>query len=207
MVFSGIVEGTATVIAVTRKKGLYNLEIEVQDGFPSDLQIGASVCVDGVCLTVSSVKGNRLKFDVMMETLNVSTLEMIKENDAVNIERSMRFGDEIGGHLVSGHVSDVVTVLQVDKPENNHVITFRTTPEVMRYIFPKGYIALNGVSLTIGEVDRFRNEFSAYLIPETLRLTNLGQKQAGDPVNLEIETQTRNTVDTISGATKETING
>ena len=109
--------------------------------------------------------------------------------------------------MVSGHVSDVVTVLQVDKPENNHVITFRTTPEVMRYIFPKGYIALNGVSLTIGEVDRFRNEFSAYLIPETLRLTNLGQKQAGDPVNLEIETQTRNTVDTISGATKETING
>tara|TARA_B100000586_G_scaffold93228_1_gene66396 strand:+ start:50 stop:673 length:624 start_codon:yes stop_codon:yes gene_type:complete len=207
MVFSGIVEGTATVTAVVRKKGLYKLEIEVQDGFSSDLQIGASVCVDGVCLTVSSVKGNRLKFDVMMETLNVSTLEMIKENDAVNIERSMRFGDEIGGHLVSGHVSDVVTVLQVDKPENNHVITFRTTPEVMRYIFPKGYIALNGVSLTIGEVDRFRNEFSAYLIPETLRLTNLGQKQAGDPVNLEIETQTRNTVDTISGATKETING
>ena len=207
MVFSGIVEGTATVIAVTRKKGLYNLEIEVQDGFPSDLQIGASVCVDGVCLTVSSVKGNRLKFDVMMETLNVSTLEMIKENDAVNIERSMRFGDEIGGHLVSGHVSDVVTVLQVDKPENNHVITFRTTPEVMRYIFPKGYIALNGVSLTIGEADRSRNEFRVYLIPETLRLTNLGQKKVGDTVNLEIETQTRNMVDTVSEITKETING
>ena len=207
MVFSGIVEGTATVIAVTRKKGLYNLEIEVQDGFPSDLQIGASVCVDGVCLTVSSVKGNRLKFDVMMETLNVSTLEMIKENDAVNIERSMRFGDEIGGHLVSGHVSDVVTVLQVDKPENNHVITFRTTPEVMRYIFPKGYIALNGVSLTIGEADRSRNEFRVYLIPETLRLTNLGQKKVGDTVNLEIETQTRNMVDTVSEISKETING
>jgi len=207
MVFSGIVEGTATVTAVVRKKGLYKLVIEVQDGFSSDLQIGASVCVDGVCLTVSSVNGNRLKFDVMMETLNVSTLEMIKEDDRVNIERSMRFGDEIGGHLVSGHVSDVVTVLQVDKPENNHVMTFRTTTEVMRYIFPKGYIALNGVSLTIGEVDRSRNEFSAYLIPETLRLTNLGQKQAGDPVNLEIETQTRNTVDTISGVAKETTSG
>ena len=115
--------------------------------------------IDGVCLTVSSVNGNRLSFAVMMETLNITTLEMIKEEDRVNIERSMKFGDEIGGHLVSGHVSDVVTVLQVDKPENNHVMTFQTTSEVMRYIFPKGYIALNGVSLTIGEVDRSRNEF------------------------------------------------
>jgi riboflavin synthase len=207
MVFSGIVEGTATVTAVARNKGLYNLEIEVPDGFSSDLQIGVSVCVDGVCLTVSSIRSDRLGFDVMMETLNVSTLEAIKEDDKVNVERSMRFGDEIGGHLVSGHVSDMVTVLQVDKPENNHVMTFRTTPEVMRYVFPKGYIALNGVSLTIGEVDRSRNEFSAYLIPETLRLTNLGQKQAGDPVNLEIETQTRNMVDTISGAVEETTSG
>ena len=166
MVFSGIVEGTSTVIAVVRNKGLYNLDIEVPDGFSSDLQIGSSVCVDGVCLTVSSIKGDRLSFDVMMETLNVSTFEAIKEDDKVNVERSMKFGDEIGGHLVSGHVSDIVTILQVDKPENNHVMTFRTTPEVMRYVFPKGYIALNGVSLTIGEVDRSRNEFSAYLIPE-----------------------------------------
>jgi len=207
MVFSGIVEGTSTVIAVVRNKGLYNLEIEVPDGFSSDLQIGSSVCVDGVCLTVSSIKGDRLSFDVMMETLNVSTLEAIKEDDKVNVERSMKFGDEIGGHLVSGHVSDIVTILQVDKPENNHVMTFRTTPEVMRYVFPKGYIALNGVSLTIGEADRSRNEFRVYLIPETLRLTNLGQKKVGDTVNLEIETQTRNMVDTVSEITKETING
>jgi riboflavin synthase len=77
----------------------------------------------------------------------------------------------------------------------------------MRYVFPKGYIALNGVSLTIGEVDRSRNEFRVYLIPETLRLTNLGQKKAGDTVNLEIETQTRNMVDTVSEISKETING
>ena len=207
MVFSGIVEGTSTVITVVRNKGLYNLEIEVPDGFSSDLQIGSSVCVDGVCLTISSIKGDRLGFDVMMETLNVSTLEAIKEDDKVNVERSMKFGDEIGGHLVSGHVSDIVTILQVDKPENNHVLTFRTTPKVMRYVFPKGYIALNGVSLTIGEADRFRNEFRVYLIPETLRLTNLGQKKVGDTVNLEIETQTRNMVDTVSEITKETING
>ena len=207
MVFSGIVEGTAIVTKVTKHKGLYNLEIKVPDGFSSDLQIGASVCVDGVCLTTSSFKDNRIGFDIMMETLNVSTLNAIKEDESVNIERSIKFGDEVGGHLVSGHVSDIVTVSQVDKPENNHAITFQTTSEVMRYIFPKGYVALNGVSLTIGEIHRSQNEFNVYLIPETLRLTNLGQKKAGDQVNLEIETQTRNMVDTVSEISKETING
>ena len=207
MVFSGIVEATAIVNSVTKHKGLYNLEIEVPDNFSTDIQIGASVCVDGVCLTVSSIKEQTLNFDVMMETLKVSTLNSIKENDKVNIERSIKLGDEIGGHLVSGHVSDIVKICQIDKPVNNHVITFQTTSETIRYIFPKGYIALDGISLTIGEVLKSKNEFKVYLIPETLRLTNLGQKKVGDTVNLEIETQTRNMVDTVSEITKETING
>ena len=116
-------------------------------------------------------------------------------------------GDEIGGHLVSGHVSDIVTICQIENPENNHVVTFQTSSEVMKYIFSKGYIALNGVSLTIGDVNRSDNRFNVYLVPETLRLTNLGEKDIGDSVNLEIETQTRNTIDTISLVSKETING
>ena len=207
MVFSGIVETTAIVNSVTKHKGLYNLEIEVPDNFSTDLQIGASVCVDGVCLTVSSVKGSTLNFDVMMETLKVSTLNSIKENDKVNMELSLNLGDEIGGHLVSGHVSDIVKICQIDNPMNNHVITFQTTSETIRYIFPKGYIALDGIRLTIGEVRKSKNEFNVYLIPETLRLTNLGKKKVGDTVNLEIETQTRNMVDTVSEITKETING
>ena len=207
MVFSGIVEATAIVNSVTKHKGLYNLEIEVPDNFSTDIQIGASVCVDGVCLTVSSIKEQTLNFDVMMETLKVSTLNSIKENDKVNMERSIKLGDEIGGHLVSGHVSDIVKICQIDKPVNNHIITFQTTSETMRYIFPKGYIALDGISLTIGKVRKSKNEFNVYLIPETLRLTNLGQKKVGDTVNLEIETQTRNMVDTVSEISKETING
>ena len=207
MVFSGIVETTAIVTSVTKHKGLYNIAIEVPDNFSTNLQIGASVCVDGVCLTVSSIKGSILNFDVMMETLKVSTLNSIKENDKVNMERSIKLGDEIGGHLVSGHVSDIVKICQIYEPVNNYVITFQTTSETMRYIFPKGYIALDGISLTIGEVRKSRNEFNVYLIPETLRLTNLGQKKLGDIVNLEIETQTRNMVDTVSEITKETING
>jgi len=207
MVFSGIVEGTAVVSRVTKETGLYKLEIETSPDFSSGLQIGGSVFIDGVCLTASSIESNSLGFDIMMETLDVTTLNNVKKNDIVNVERSVKLGDEIGGHLVSGHVSEVITVFEVERPENNHVITFQTNSEVMRYIFPKGYIALNGVSLTVGEVNRSDNRFSVYLIPETLRLTNLGRKEVGDSINLEIETQTRNMVDTISVITEETING
>ena len=207
MVFSGIVEGTAVVSRVTKETGLYRVVIEASPDFSSGLQIGGSVCVDGVCLTASSIESNCLGFDVMMETLDVTTLNNVKENDIVNVERSVKLGDEIGGHLVSGHVSDVVTISEIDKPENNHVITFQTNSEVIRYVFTKGDSALNGVSLTVGEVNRSDNRFSVYLIPETLRLTNLGSKEVGDSINLEIETQTRNMIDTISVVSKETING
>ena len=207
MVFSGIVEGTAVVSRVTKESGLYRLEVETSHDFSSGLKIGGSVCVDGVCLTTSSIESNCLSFDIMIETLNVTTLNNIKENDIVNVERSIKLGDEIGGHLVSGHVSGIVTIRQIVKPENNHIITFQTNSDVIRYIFPKGYVALNGVSLTIGDVNRSDNCFSVYLIPETLRLTNLGNKEVGDSVNLEIETQTRNMVDTVSMISKETING
>ena len=119
----------------------------------------------------------------------------------------MKIGDEIGGHLLSGHVSTTATISKVENPDNNHIITFSTDLETIKYIFPKGYIALNGVSLTVGEVDRQNKNFNVYLIPETLRLTNLGNKIIGDRINLEIETQTRNMVDTISEINKESIHG
>ena len=201
--FTGIIKNLGVVKDINDN----SLIINTDDLHFLNIDSGTSVSVDGVCLTVSSIKGRTLKFDVMMETLKVSTLNSIKENDKVNMERSIKLGDEIGGHLVSGHVSDIVKICQIDKPVNNHVLTFQTTSEPMRYIFPKGYIALDGISLTIGEVRKSKNEFNVYLIPETLRLTNLGQKKVGDNVNLEIETQTRNMVDTVSEITKETING
>ena len=112
MVFSGIVETTAIVTSVTKHKGLYNLEIEVPTDFSTGLQIGASVCVDGVCLTVSSIKGQTLNFDVMMETLKVSTLNSIKENDNVNMERSIKLGDEIVD-VVVGLQDDIATLATV----------------------------------------------------------------------------------------------
>ena len=207
MVFTGIVEGTGTVTEIVRSKNLSKLTVQTSTEFCQDIKIGASVCVDGVCLTICTIDNDKLKFDIMMETLSVTTFDAIKEEDIVNIERSMKLGDEIGGHLLSGHVSSTVKISKIETPENNHILTFQTSSDVLKYIFPKGYVALNGVSLTIGEVDKVKKTFNVYLIPETLRLTNLQNKLIGNRINIEIETQTRNMVDTISEINKESIHG
>ena len=207
MVFTGIVEGTGIVTEIVRSKNLSKLTVQTSTEFCQDIKIGASVCVDGVCLTICTIDNDKLKFDIMMETLSVTTFDAIKEEDIVNIERSMKLGDEIGGHLLSGHVSSTVKISKIETPENNYILTFQTSSDVLKYIFPKGYVALNGVSLTIGEVDKVKKTFNVYLIPETLRLTNLQNKLIGNRINIEIETQTRNMVDTISEINKESIHG
>ena len=207
MVFSGIVEGTGVVSSVTESEYLTKISVKMPSKFSDDIKIGASVCIDGVCLTVCSINRDELDFDIIMETLNVTTFSNVKTGDAVNVERSMKLGEEIGGHLLSGHVSTTATISKLETPENNHIVTFSTDLETIKYIFPKGYIALNGVSLTVGEVDKSNQTFNVYLIPETLRLTNLGEKEVGDKINLEIETQTRNMVDTLSEMNKESIHG
>ena len=207
MVFTGIVEGTGAVSNVIISENLTKISVNMPPKFSEGIKIGASVCVDGVCLTVSSINRDELSFDIIMETLNVTTFSNVKIGDVVNVERSMKLGDEIGGHLLSGHVSKAATISKLETPENNHIVTFSTDLETIKYIFPKGYIALNGVSLTVSEVDKANQTFNVYLIPETLRLTNLGEKEVGDKINLEIETQTRNTVDTISEMNKRPIHG
>ena len=207
MVFTGIVERTGIVTEIVHSKNLSKLTVQTSTEFCQDIKIGASVCVDGVCLTICTIDNDKLKFDIMMETLSVTTFDSIKEEDIVNIERSMKLGDEIGGHLLSGHVSSTVKISKIETPENNHILTFQTSSDVLKYIFPKGYVALNGVSLTIGEVDKVKKTFNVYLIPETLRLTNLQNKLVGDRINIEIETQTRSMVDTISEINKESIHG
>ena len=207
MVFTGIVERTGIVTEIVHSKNLSKLTVQTSTEFCQDIKIGASVCVDGVCLTICTIDNDKLKFDIMMETLSVTTFDSIKEEDIVNIERSMKLGDEIGGHLLSGHVSSTVKISKIETPENNHILIFQTSSDVLKYIFPKGYVALNGVSLTIGEVDKVKKTFNVYLIPETLRLTNLQNKLIGNRINIEIETQTRNMVDTISEINKESIHG
>ena len=206
MVFSGIVHSTGTITQASKNKDSLTLEVESSSDFVADLQIGASVCVDGVCLTVTSVTDTLMCFDLIIETLRSTTFDKVKISEQVNLERSIKFGDEIGGHILSGHVSDTVSIDKISKTDENYVLTFKTSSDIVKYIFPKGYVAINGVSLTVGDVSRENNLFNVYLIPETLRRTNLSNKLVGDLVNVEIESQTRNTVDTITQITKENIN-
>ncbi len=206
MVFSGIVHSTGTITQASKNKDSLTLEVESSSDFVADLQIGASVCVDGVCLTVTSVTDTLMSFDLIIETLRSTTFDKVKISEQVNLERSIKFGDEIGGHILSGHVSDTVSIDKISKTDENYVLTFKTSSDLVKYIFPKGYVAINGVSLTVGDVSREDNLFNVYLIPETLRRTNLSNKLVGDLVNVEIESQTRNTVDTITQITKENIN-
>jgi riboflavin synthase len=205
MVFTGIVEGTGIISKINRKENLTTIIVKTPSNFSKGIQVGASVCVDGVCLTVTEINQDSLEFDLIMETLKVTTFGKIEEKSIVNIERSLKLGDEIGGHIISGHVFDTATIIEITEPENNYILTLSFNPDLQKYIFPKGYISLNGISLTIGEVNE--NTFTVYLIPETLRLTNLMHKLVGDSINIEIETQTRNTVDTIIEMNKESING
>ena len=206
MVFSGIVHSTGTITQASKNKDSLTLEVESSSDFVADLQIGASVCVDGVCLTVTSVTDTLMCFDLIIETLRSTTFDKVKISEQVNLERSIKFGDEIGGHILSGHVSDTISIDKISKTDENYVLTFKTSSDIVKYIFPKGYVAINGVSLTVGDVSREDNLFNVYLIPETLRRTNLSNKLVGDLVNVEIESQTRNTVDTITQITKENIN-
>ncbi|MFT3737025.1 MAG: riboflavin synthase subunit alpha [Rhodocyclaceae bacterium] len=195
--FTGIVKGTASLRALERKAGLSTLTLDFPPGFDVQLETGASVAVDGVCLTVTRHAAGWAEFDVMQESLARTTLADIAVGDHFNVERAAHDGAEIGGHPLSGHVDCTATVVGIETPENNKVMRFEVAPEWMHYIFAKGYIAVNGCSLTVSDVDRAARRFSVWFIPETLRMTTFDAKAIGSQVNIEIERATQVTVDTI----------
>jgi riboflavin synthase len=194
--YTGIVQRVADIIAVDKKTGLNTLVINFNTAQLNNLSIGASVAVDGVCLTVTTIENNRVSFDVMQETLNKTTLGLLTAGDKVNLERSAKQGDEIGGHILSGHIEGTATIAQIKESENNYMIDFSCPAEWMKYILPKGFIAINGASLTIIDTQA-TGGFNISLIPETLRATTFKQKAVGDKVNIEIECQTKVIVSTV----------
>ena len=201
--YTGIVQSACTVTHIESQPGLKTLTISMPSALLEGLELGASVGVDGVCLTVTAFDEREARFDVMHETLRVTTLGSLEVGDSVNVERSAKQGVEIGGHLVSGHVDGVAQITAIDEPENNRFVTYRVPPEKMRYIFHKGFIALNGCSLTVAEVDKSASSFKVCFIPETLRLTTHGNKTLGDQVNFEIDRQTQTIVDTVEQFLKD----
>lgn len=199
--FTGIVQGIATVSALRERPGLRSFTLQFPPGFAAGLEIGASVAVDGTCLTVTALHGEAAAdFDVMQQTLALTTLGALRDGSRVNVERSAKSGAEVGGHVLSGHVDAVATLSQLRRPENNHVLRFEVPAPWMNYVFNKGFMAVNGASLTVADSHRAPDGsgwFEVWLIPETLRMTTFGDKAEGARVNLEIERQTQVIVDTV----------
>ncbi len=205
--FTGIVQGMARVAELVDRPGLRSFLLQFPPGFAKDLALGASVAVDGVCLTVTELQGSdAARFDVMQQSLALTTLAGLAQGHAVNVERAAKDGAEIGGHPLSGHVDLQATLVALREPENNRVLRFEVPAPWMRYVFAKGYIAVNGASLTVAEAQRNTDGsgwFEVWLIPETLRMTTFGRQQVGDRVNIEIERSTQVFVDTVRDAIDE----
>jgi riboflavin synthase len=202
--FTGIIQGVARVAAITDRPGLRSFELALPEAFDDGLEIGASVACDGVCLTVTSrPAAGRACFDVMQQSLALTTLGSLATGDGLNVERAARDGAEIGGHPLSGHVDCLARLVAIRRPENNCVLRIEVPPSHRRYVFAKGYVAVNGASLTVAEVDRRAGWFEVWLIPETLRMTTFADKRIDDGLNLEIERGTQVVVDTVREALDE----
>ncbi|MCZ7835217.1 MULTISPECIES: riboflavin synthase subunit alpha [Atlantibacter] len=194
--FTGIVQGVAKIIAIDEKPNFRTHVVELPPSLLPGLETGASVAHNGCCLTVTHIDGNQVSFDLMKETLRITNLGELAVGDLVNIERAAKFSDEIGGHLMSGHIMTTAEVAKILTSENNRQIWFKPQDAtLMKYILHKGFIGIDGISLTVGEVTASR--FCVYLIPETLQRTTLGNKKLGQRVNIEIDPQTQAVVDTV----------
>ena len=190
--FTGIIRGIGLVAEAALKNSILRYAIQ----FPADLlhglEQGASVSVDGACQTVVKIDQDQIWFEAIGETLERTTLNGLQKGRRVNLERAACFGDEIGGHLLSGHIYGTAPLISI----NQNIYTFRGSSAWMKYLFSKGYIAIDGISLTL--VDVGQDNFSVHLIPETLSHTNIGQKKLSESANIEIDSITQAAVDTVT---------
>ena len=194
--FSGIVECTGEISKVINHEDILSIEVLCPDGFNKNLKGGASISVDGVCLTSKDNGNKALKFDVIGETISRTNFSKIVPGDKVNLERSIKASSEIGGHLMSGHIHCIGKVIETQVRENTKDMFIEISNKYSPYLIEKGYIGINGCSLTIGEV--INNGFYIHLIPETLKITNISKLDLNDIVNIEIDQNTIAIVDTVN---------
>lgn len=193
--FTGIVATTAEVVAISGTQQLRTHILRFSPPMLEGLTIGASVAHNGCCLTVTRIDGDMVSFDLMQTTLELTNLGGLRLGAWVNVERAACFGAEIGGHAMSGHIMATATVDEVIASNENRRIWLQAPAMLARYLFTKGYVGVDGCSLTIAEVVGAR--FCVDLIPETLARTNLSERQQGDRINLEVDPQTQAIVDTV----------
>jgi riboflavin synthase len=182
--FTGLVEGTGTILRLERAGGDMRLTVQAALEQP-EVKIGESIAVDGVCLTVVGSREGALTVEVSRETLSRSTLGQRRQGDEVNIERALRLGDRMGGHLVSGHVDGTARVAARRRQGESVVFQFEVAAEVSRYLIEKGSVAVSGVSLTVNRCEG--RHFEVNIVPHTARITTMGKLQVGDAVNIEVD--------------------
>ncbi|MEM0514430.1 riboflavin synthase subunit alpha [Pseudoalteromonas sp. YIC-827] len=204
--FTGIVQCQAQVQSKTLTNGVQRLVLSVPSKYLQNLELGASIAVNGCCLTVVEYNGDEgslgsVQFDVIDETLALTNLGQLECGDKVNFERSMTFGSELGGHIVSGHIHCVGSLIERIDTQDNCRMHIALDAKWREYVLYKGFISVNGASLTVGELSD--QGFWLHLIPETLAITNLGQMAAGAEINIEVDQQTYTIVQTVQRYLKQ----
>lgn len=182
--FTGIIEEIGTISHIERTTGFCSLAVRASKVM-DDCKAGDSIAVNGVCLTVTRRYADGFMADVIAETMRRSNLESLRAGDRVNLERSLRPADRMGGHIVAGHVDEVGTIIELRPEDIATITTISVSPQVTKYIAVKGSVCVDGVSLTVTDVSD--TSFQIWLIPFTKENTNLGLKRVGDPVNIEVD--------------------
>ena len=183
--FTGIILATGRIVSTTERGGDLELVIDASGLGAGRTGLGDSVCVQGVCLTATRLDGTAFSADVSRETLAKTTLGTLQSGARVNLEPSLRAGDPLGGHLVSGHVDAVGTLASLAEEARSRRLQFELPEELMRFVAPKGSICIDGVSLTVNEIEGCR--FGVNIIPHTYQVTTLGALAPGSRVNIEID--------------------
>lgn len=194
--FTGIVQGYCEVIALAHEEGVTTMSVDLGKS-AEGLDPGASVALNGCCLTATSVNAEYVTFDIVRETSTLTNLGSLEVGDRLNVERSLSVGEEIGGHILSGHVACMVRVSAVRANEGHKVVVFEVPKPWLNYVMDKGFVALNGASLTISEFDRDRGTAAVSLIPETLDRTGFKNVRVGERINLEVDSRTQAVVETV----------
>ena len=176
--FTGIVEDIGKVVNIT------NSQLEIETCL-DDIKIGDSVAVNGVCLTVVKISDNKISFDYSPTTSDITNISLLKKNAVVNLERALTLKTRLGGHIVSGHIDTNTTIIDIKKEDRFYFIFFKINEDIKKYIVKKGFISIDGISLTVAQNDN--EKFSVTMIPETFNKTIFHTRKIGDIVNIELD--------------------
>ncbi len=184
MMFTGLIELSVPIIAIDDKDGNLSMCLELPNNI-SEVKIGDSISLNGVCLTVSDIKDRNIWVDIVQETAATSNMTDLKVGDLLNLEKSLKVGDELGGHIMTGHIDGTGVITKIRNVAGSRTIWVSVPSELARFIVKKGSVGLEGVSLTV--VDLKNDQLSVVIIPHTAKVTSLGTKTEGNRLNIEVD--------------------